>query len=132
LSQFQNETAFQSARSRDIEILETSGDRKSSSVDVSANTILAALRAFMIHEQSETSFEGELCIFRIGLLLLQSLAKGRQTQFEQLFMESLQGHRFFLLVIILIAAHIIVSRQGTQGALRREMLQLGFQVLIRQ
>ena len=48
----------------------------------------------MVHEQRQTFFKDQLGELGIGLLFLQRLAKGGNAEFQQLVVESLQGHRF--------------------------------------
>jgi hypothetical protein len=63
-------------------------------MNVTSNAILASLGAFMVHEQRQSFFKGQLGELGIGLLLLQRLAEGRDAELEQLVIESLQSHPF--------------------------------------
>jgi hypothetical protein len=54
--------------------------------------MLSASSTFMLHEQSQAVFEGELGVLGIGLLFAQGFAEGRQAQLQQLIIEDLQTH----------------------------------------
>ena len=94
LSQFQNRAPFQPAGGGEIKIFQTGGCGKGRCPDVALDAVLAPPSAFMIHQQCQPFFKSQLGELRIGLLLGQRLAKGRQAQFQQLVIEGLQGHRF--------------------------------------
>jgi hypothetical protein len=58
-------------------------------MQVASNAVLPSLGAFMVHEQGQAFFKGQLGELGIGLLFLQGLAESRDTQFQQLVIEGL-------------------------------------------
>ena len=51
-------------------------------MQVTSDAVLASLGAFMVHEQRQAFFKGQLRELGIGLLFLQGLAEGRDAEFQ--------------------------------------------------
>jgi hypothetical protein len=77
LSQFEDGAAFHATGWGEVHLFDGDLHREGGELDITLDTILAALGAFHIHQQSQTVFKGEVGIFRIGLLLTQTVEKSR-------------------------------------------------------
>ncbi len=82
-----------------VELFQAGREREGSCLEIASDAVLASLGAFVVHEQRQAFFEGQLGELGIGLLFGERLAKGGDAQFQQLVIERLQGHCFFLLLI---------------------------------
>jgi len=88
-AEFEDGAPVEATRGGEVEVFKSGLHRESGGVDIAADTVFASLGALVVHEQGQAVFEGEFDIFRVGLLLAQSLSEGGQAQCEQLVVEGL-------------------------------------------